>query len=100
MSDKTVTDVVMWEGIPRHEVPWHPTVNIDLCSGCQTCWEICPGNTYDWDDALGHPIVARPDNCVVYCMGCANACPEEAITFPKKEEVVAVVKELRARYNA
>lgn len=48
---------------------------------------------------LGFPIVARPDNCVVYCMGCAKACPEEAITFPEKETVVELVKRLRVQYN-
>lgn len=46
----------------------------------------------------GHPIVARPENCVVYCMGCAKGCPEDAITFPNKDEIVALVKQLRVKY--
>jgi len=89
----------LWEGIPRREVPWYPTINYDLCLGCQDCINTCPADVYDWDDSEARPIVARPYNCVVYCMGCAKNCPEEAITFPDKEEVVALVKQLRAQYN-
>ena len=91
---------VLWEGIPRREIPWRPTINYDVCNGCQACMEHCPGDVYDWDEAQSHPVVARPLNCVIYCMGCAKACPEDAITFPVKDEVVALVKQLRARYAA
>lgn len=90
----------MWEGIPRREVPWYPTVNYELCIGCRSCIEFCPANVYDWDDAEDHPIVARPYDCTVYCKGCANACPEDAISFPDKEQIVALVKELREKYAA
>lgn len=90
----------MWEGIPRREVPWHPTVNYELCIGCRACFDFCPASVYDWDDAENQPIVARPEDCTVYCKGCANACSEDAITFPDKEQIVALVKELRAKYGA
>lgn len=89
----------MWEGVPRAEVPWHPAVNYDLCLGCGDCLNTCPADVYDWDDVHGLPIVAREDNCVVYCQGCAKACPEEAITFPEKDEIVELVKQLRIRYS-
>jgi len=35
---------------------------------------------------------------VVFCMDCAKACPEDAITFPDKDEVVEQVKQLRLKY--
>ena len=82
----------LWNGISRAEVPWRPTVNLELCSGCQSCMDTCPGDVYDWDGALDHPIVARPENCTVDCTVCAKACPEDAITFPNKDEVVELVK--------
>jgi NAD-dependent dihydropyrimidine dehydrogenase PreA subunit len=90
----------LWEGIPRREVPWFPVVNQEQCSGCQSCMDTCPGDVYDWEEVMGYPIVARPENCVVYCMGCAKACPDEAISFPKKEDFVELVKELRLKYAA
>ena len=37
------------------------------------------------------------DFCVVYCMDWARVCPEDAISFPPKEQTVALVKELRAK---
>jgi len=52
-------------GIPRAEIPWCPTINPELCNGCQLC---------------------------IY------ACPEDAITFPDKDEVVDQVKQLRLKY--
>lgn len=88
----------LWEGIPRREVPWHPTVEEDLCVGCRSCIEFCPSKVYEWDDERNVPIVARPEDCVVYCMGCAKVCPEEAIHFPEKEEIVSLVRELRKKY--
>jgi len=90
----------LWEGIPRREVPWYPTVNSDLCIGCEACIADCPGDVYEWDEAESRPVVARPYNCVVYCMGCAKACPDDAIAFPVKEKIVALVKELRVKYAA
>jgi ArsR family transcriptional regulator len=101
-EDKTITpsDNNICHDIPRAEVPWRPTVNLELCSGCQSCMDTCPGDVYDWDGALGHPIVARPENCAIYCRGCAMACPEDAITFPNQDEVVELVKQLRVKYAA
>lgn len=88
----------LWEGIPRREVPWYPTVDYDACIGCEVCIEQCPAGVYEWNDEDDQPVVAHPYNCVVYCMGCAKACPEDAISFPPKEQIVALVKELRAKY--
>jgi len=85
-------------GITRAEIPWRPTINPELCNGCQLCIYACPGNVYDWDGALVQPIVAHLESCVVFCMDCAKACPEDAITFPDKDEVVEQVKQLRVRY--
>jgi len=88
----------VYEGIPREQIPWYPTVNTDDCTGCQECVEHCPGDVFDWDEANAYPLGARPYNCVVYCVGCAKVCPEDAISFPPKEQIVALIKELREKY--
>lgn len=93
-------EVQMWQGVPRREIPWYPTLNEDLCSGCQSCVDFCASGVFRFDETLGRAVVAQPYNCVVYCTGCVNTCPSEAISFPKKEDVIALVKELRAKYEA
>jgi len=90
----------LWDGIPRREIPWFPSVDEDLCIGCQLFIDTCPGDVYDWDELKVVPIVARPDNCVVYCVGCAKNCTEDAITFPTKEQILDLVKQLRVKYTA
>ena len=87
-------DQLEWEGIPRQEIPWYPTVDAEKCSGCKTCFEFCPHNTYDWDEQNERPIVARPHNCIVECSGCMAQCSFEAITFPP----LSMLKELKDRW--
>jgi NAD-dependent dihydropyrimidine dehydrogenase PreA subunit len=43
-------------------------------------------------------VVAHPYECVVYCEACAKICPQGAISFPPKKEIVALVKELRMKH--
>jgi NAD-dependent dihydropyrimidine dehydrogenase PreA subunit len=82
--------------VPREKIPWYPTVNPDLCIHDQECINFCKNNVFDWDDALGVPVVARPYNCVVGCDACAKICPSEAISFPPMEEFKATLRRLIA----
>jgi NAD-dependent dihydropyrimidine dehydrogenase PreA subunit len=84
-----------YKGIPRDEIDWFPAVNLAKCSRCGACAENCPHDTYDWDKK---PIVARPYNCVVGCTGCANDCPERAITFPTLEWLRDELRKLKKKY--
>jgi NAD-dependent dihydropyrimidine dehydrogenase PreA subunit len=93
-----MAEEMMWEGIPRREVPWYPTINYELCIGCRSCIEHCSSGVYAWDETENHPIVVQPYNCLVYCQGCAKGCSEDAIIFPDKQQIVALVKELRTKY--
>jgi len=68
--------------VSREEIPWHPTVDAEKCSGCRTCFEFCPHGTYTWDEESGRPVVSRPTSCVVGCSNCAPQCPAGAISFP------------------
>lgn len=71
-----------WNGIPREEIPWHPTIDGDKCQGCGVCLDFCSHGTYEFDPNTGKPMVKNPSNCVVGCSGCQPECPAGAITFP------------------
>lgn len=71
-----------WNGIPREQVPWFPTIHEEKCTGCMTCVEFCSHSTYQKDEATGKAKVSNPFNCVVGCSNCSHQCPVEAIVFP------------------
>jgi NAD-dependent dihydropyrimidine dehydrogenase PreA subunit len=71
-----------WKGVPREQVPWHPTVEASSCVGCRKCFEFCSHGVYAWDEAADRPVVAEPFRCVVGCSNCMHQCDAGAITFP------------------
>lgn len=89
----------MPDGIAREEIPWYPRVDYDTCVGCQECLNFCANGVYEWDGNDHHPIVRNPYNCVVGCSACAKLCPMEAISFPSREELVALMRELRRAHQ-
>lgn len=99
-------------GIPREEIPWFPTIEIDKCVGCLECANFCPNGVYvveentdpdrasksRWEKLRKRPIVVNPFNCVIGCSACAQLCPVEAIKFPTREEIVKTLRQLRLNY--
>ena len=81
-------------GIPRDLIPWSPTIDSDRCIGCGECLNTCPNNVFVLNEAENKMTVANPLNCVVLCDKCAGFCPEEAITFPDKDEFKKVLQKL------
>lgn len=55
-----------------------PLINRDLCTGCGTCEEICPGDIIRMDG--DEPEVTYPEECF-HCGACLLDCPEEAISY-------------------
>ncbi len=82
--------------VPREKIPWYLVIDADRCIHDQECIQFCKNNAFDWDDALGVPVVARPYNCVVGCDACAKICPSEAIQFPPMDEFKATLRRLIA----
>lgn len=81
-------------GIPREKIPWAPRIDPEKCIGCGKCLEVCPNGVYVLNEAQEKMEVAQPDNCVVLCDKCAAFCPQEAISFPDKDETKRLVARL------
>jgi CDP-4-dehydro-6-deoxyglucose reductase len=71
-----------WKGVPREQIPWHPTVDEEKCIGCRKCCEFCSHKVYVWDETNDRPVVAEPFQCVVGCSSCTYQCEQGAISFP------------------
>jgi NAD-dependent dihydropyrimidine dehydrogenase PreA subunit len=62
-----------------------PKVDADKCTGCGTCYDVCPADPVvfsepDPDNENYKSKVLNPDDCQE-CFACVENCPEEAITF-------------------
>jgi len=78
-----VRDYGTWEGIPREQIPWFPTVSPELCDGCGKCIEVCPKDVFEMDEA-NKAVVVEPFLCIVGCCFCKSACDPQAILMPEK----------------
>jgi len=85
-------------GIPRKLIPWFPTIDDELCSGCGLCVKACKHETYAFRDDASKVVVANPYHCEVYCESCRFQCPVGAISFPDRKAIKLVFKELRLQY--
>ncbi len=86
--------------LPREKIAWFPTVDYEVCTGDQECFNFCKNNVFTWDEENQHPIVANPYNCVVGCQACINVCPVQAISFPSNDELRASIIRLRKEMQA
>jgi NAD-dependent dihydropyrimidine dehydrogenase PreA subunit len=72
-----------WRGIPREQIPWYPTVDEDLCNGCNICLRMCTTGALVATEN-GKVYVVEPFACVVGCNSCAKRCKPGAILFPPR----------------
>jgi len=92
MSEET------YMGVPRSKIPWYPKIDYekcDLCDGDPQCLKFCPHQVYA---VAGEPkklIIENPNNCVVFCRSCRKVCAPDALGFPEKKKVLALIKKLR-----
>lgn len=83
-KDVTAHNYGQWNGIPREQIPWFPTISAELCNGCGKCLEVCPKDVFAKTDD-DKVAVVEPFLCIVGCCFCKSACDPEAILMPQKE---------------
>ena len=55
---------------------FNPTVDLEKCTGCGECVEICPVEVYEIQDEKSVPVNA--EECTG-CESCIEVCEQEAI---------------------
>ena len=70
-------------------------IDYDKCTLCMECDKFCPHQVFDRRESGRVPVVANPNNCVVFCRACAKTCGPDAISFPSKPETIALIKQIR-----
>ncbi|MBI2425769.1 MAG: 4Fe-4S dicluster domain-containing protein [Candidatus Hydrogenedentes bacterium] len=76
------------------------TYNEDLCMGCRYCMVACPFDVpaYEYDNPLS-PRVRKCTMCFERfesggaAPACASICPQEAITYGKREDLLALARQ-------
>jgi NAD-dependent dihydropyrimidine dehydrogenase PreA subunit len=51
-------------------------VDVEKCTGCETCVDTCPVGVYEMKDGKSVPV--NVEDCIV-CRACEMECPEGAI---------------------
>ena len=80
--------IAIWGPVdPPEKLGIHGTyvaIDLDICTGCGICLEVCPQQLYEWMETSGHPnsekkaFPARESDCV-QCYKCETQCPAQAI---------------------
>ncbi|MCJ7722998.1 MAG: ferredoxin family protein [Anaerolineales bacterium] len=81
----------MWHGIPRKNIPWFPTVDVDTCIGCMLCYTTCGRGVYVMQDNKAVPVNAM--SCMVGCSTCGTVCPVQAIAVPDHDLIWKLERE-------
>lgn len=55
-----------------------PVINIDKCTKCGICVDLCPVDVFYGTEEKGIPVVTYGEDCF-FCAACILECPVDAI---------------------
>jgi len=86
-----------YEGVPRNKIPWAPKIDYEKCVTCGKCVDYCHNSVFAFEEKEGklRTVVKNPDSCVVFCRGCEDVCPADAITHPSEEKTEEIIEKLK-----
>jgi NAD-dependent dihydropyrimidine dehydrogenase PreA subunit len=86
-----------YEGVPRNKIPWAPKIDYEKCITCGKCVDYCHVKVFTLEEKEGKKstIVKNPNNCIVFCRGCEDICPVDAITHPSEEKTQKIIEKLQ-----
>jgi NAD-dependent dihydropyrimidine dehydrogenase PreA subunit len=85
-------------GLRRSDISWAPIVDTDKCDAIscgQYCIKYCPFGVYEVSSDGLKAVVKNPGNCNVGDEACKWRCPNDALSFPSREELRAQLTSLR-----
>ena len=82
-------------GVTRSRIPWYPTIDYSKCDFCMECDKFCPHKVFERKEDNPKLVVKNLENCVVFCRACSKACPLDAIFFPDKNQILALIQKIR-----
>ena len=54
-------------------------IDYENCTGCKTCFDVCPLDVIRFDEEKKQPYIAYPEDCIC-CTACESYCPHNCIT--------------------
>jgi NAD-dependent dihydropyrimidine dehydrogenase PreA subunit len=86
-----------YEGVPRNKIPWAPKINYDKCITCGKCVGYCHMKVFAFEEKAEkkRTAVKNPNRCVMFCRGCEDVCPVNAITHPSEKKTQKIIEKLQ-----
>jgi NAD-dependent dihydropyrimidine dehydrogenase PreA subunit len=86
-----------YEGIPRSKIPWDPKIDYAKCISCGKCVDFCHMKAFKTEEKQGKKTtIVNPNTCVVFCRGCEDICPVNAISHPNQEETQKIIDKFKS----
>jgi len=87
----------IYQGIPREEIQWNPSVDEARCEGCSSCVEFCSQGVFAFSAGKSHAV--KPLDRIVGKSSCREFCPDKAISFPTRAQLKDSLSYLKPRHG-